>query len=327
MNSIHIQPRIAMSIVRALAWGCAIIGLLGLSSVQPASAALEQGKPITLRPDWHAGQQATYRAWNKRVQRITGSVDDKPSHNMKITTIETSEVTWKVDEVHSDGSSDNALTIKWVAITVTDPKGKTHTVDTRKELPADAGAMGEALKAMTGVALHVTMDAAGKVTRVTGMDAMPQVHGQPAMTDEQAVEIASGLVCLRFNPASATIGQVWHGRYTTPLGKAHLSYETDYTLASVDRPAGIPVATVTAKSRVGLRLPDEAKRNGAQVQLTTGTAESQIMIDLSRHEVVGQNATRHLVIQTDLTIPNTQHVIHQTSDETAQGQVLRVKQK
>lgn len=284
---------------------------------------------VGLQPRFVAGQSSRFELWTLRQQHVTLQVGAN-SREASSTLETTGEITWSVDRVEANGGATCTLTIDWLAMTITGPDGAVRTNDSR-QATGDVPESHTALRAMTGTPLTFTMAADGSVVSVRGHDAingrMPE--GARTMEEVDFMELASELATIPFAPAELAANGAWNGAFRWPHELGWMQHDTQYRLTNVEQIAGIPVAMVSEVTK--LRLEADLAKMGVppdgppvDVRLLNGSAQGQIMFDLSRREVVGRNATRTMRIQVQSPLPNAPVNIVQTIDENIQSQLLRV---
>ena len=289
-----------------------------------AAQAQASQTPVSLRPQWQAGQSATYEFWDQRLQRVTIE-----GHTSETSVNATGQVHWAVQRVHADGSYTCAMTLKWMSATMT-AGGQTFSNDSRKA-SGDLPAMHDLLKAMAGVTLTVKVANDGTVTSVKGMQAMKRNDEVAAMipTELDFIETAADLAVLPNAPAEIQPGQTWDARLRWSHDLGEMIYDATYKLDSVRMFESIPLAHVSASAKLRLEADQEALPPGMpkmdmDVRLIEGDWESEVFFDLQRHEAAGRNALNHQVVQITMKIPDRRRTIRW--EQTTQSQTLRVSE-
>ncbi|MEX0886655.1 MAG: hypothetical protein WD009_09475 [Phycisphaeraceae bacterium] len=299
------RPRVATSLALAL---------LLTSFAAPARAA-------ELRPAWIPGQAARYEIWALRQRQQEMSFGgDSQRFDMSMET--TGEVTWEVESVSGDGSVQATMTFDWLRAEVTGPDGERIVLDSR-----EGGADSQPLRAIAGTPLDVAVDADGSIASVRGAEAMRrQVDAATLVpSDVDLVYNASHLAAVSGSPAEAREGDRWSAALMTDHELGAMHYDMSYRLAEVGEIAGIGVATINAEGRMDLEVDLSDMPEGAppmDVRLRDATSRSQIIVDLSRHEVVGRNNMESSRIEIVIDLGGQR--MTQTMSEQNHSQVLRI---
>lgn len=324
-----------------------LLGMVTLVMATPAPGSTPGSAPgnsnavdgittVDLRPQWAEGQSARYEFWNQMEQTSHVKLDDKSQTTASTIEVE-GEVTWTVDRVNADGSSVNTMTLDWMKYASTPTKGEAVTVDSRKSATPATKLMHELLSAMAKVRLTVEVAADGHVTNIKGLDQMKAKTSQPEFIPSALdfEETASDLAAIAYapSPIAYTAGQgnpkPWKAdfRWEHDLGK--MDQRWDYTLDRVENIAGVPVAVVTGKGQFKLD-PDVSDDRPADappvnVKLLEGTATSEVLFDLSRHEAVGRHSTGREKVQVTVSFPDGRRFVRTLTEETV-GQVIRLSE-
>ena len=282
---------------------------------------------MDLRPRFVVGQQAKYSLWSKRFTQVQVTVMDKIKNHDAHYTVE-GESTWTVLSVNGDGSAQCQMTFDWLSLNITLPDGTVQINDTRDGTNESPRAY-DVLAAMVGKPVELTMAADGSVLAVSGTDAMRNGVAEDVTIPEDLdfMESASDLATLPFAPAQATVSQNWDRSFRWTHEMGHLNHNVQFTLDSVRKVHGIDLATISGKGTLTLdiaqeKLPPANDDVTVNVVLNEGTIEHQILMDLSRHEVVGRNTLQKTVISTSMS--SDKFSVAQTTTETLQGQALRI---
>ena len=251
----------------------------------------------------------------------------------------TGEILWVVERVGNDGGATCVMTIDWLEATLGLADGAGIDVDSRRPVVGDPGTpelfIAQLLHSITAVPLAVKMSPDGTVLGITGMDAVRRKAGAGAKPPDEVdfVELASDLATIVGAPLSTPIGAggKWDVNFVWNHELGKLQQPVSYTLKGTEEIAGIAVATVIGNGRLKLvpdasALPPADPSNPAgpksNLRFINGTFDTQIMLDLSRGEVVGRNSVRRIGIELRSKINNLQTV--RTIDETLQSQTLRI---
>ncbi|MEM9914644.1 MAG: DUF6263 family protein [Planctomycetota bacterium] len=291
---------------------------------------------IDLRPRWTAGQTSRYEFWNQMQQTAEATLGDRSQTTTGTIEVE-GEVTWTVNKVNADGSSVCTMTLDWMKFTNTPGEGAAMVIDSRKSASADTKVMHELLSAMAEVGLTVEIAPDGHVTAVKGLDKMKNKTSQPDFipTELDFEETASDLAAIAYAPQpfayeSSGGGKAWNAdfRWEHDLGKMNQKWA--YELARVEDIAGVPVAVVTGEGRFKLD-PEEPEGRPADappinVKLLEGSAESEVLFDLSRHEAVGRHSTVREKVRITVSFPDGRKFVRVLSEESV-GQVIRLSEQ
>lgn len=300
--------------------------LAAVVCVTRASLAAEPA--VNLQPRWHAGEQATYRFDTVRKQHITMSMGghSRQAH----TTIKVAGVVvWKVNHVADDGSASCTLTRKWMSATLIGPHGKKQVNDTRSGT-ANTPPIYNALQTLTQNPIHVTLAADGSVTNMTGLNVIKQQikMKQLAPTKRSIKRFVTLLLPIAKAPKRAHVGTSWQYRFANRTRTGMMHFNVRYRLKSLQKIAGIPVATIEGRGRMRYnfdrsKLPPQAPP--INVSLRHGSFHTQIMFDLSRHETVGRHTFETRTMRMTVQIPN--HTLERDMTQTVDQEVIRISQK
>jgi hypothetical protein len=302
-----------------------------------ADAAPEAMTPMSLRPRFVAGHKSRYEIWTLRSTH--NAVSGGGRAQQVDTSLEvTGEMQWEVERVGNDGSATCVMTVDWLAATLVLEDGSKVEVDSRR--PARAGAdgdnaearLGQMMRAITAVPMKVKMSADGTALNVTGVEAVRRKAGNgPKPPDEiDFLETASDLATVVGAPTVSALngpGAKWDASFSWNHEVGKLQQQMTYTLAGTEEIAGIPVATVVGSAKVKL-VPDVAKLQlpagspKPDIRFTGGSADTQIMFDLSRGEAIGRNTLQRVDIEVRAKVGNVQMI--RNIDETVQSQALRI---
>lgn len=291
-------------------------------------AAMAGDVTVDLQPHWRAGEEATYRYNTVRKQRIFVTMGGK-SKTAHTTIVVSGVVDWKVDHVADDGSAQCTMTRKWMSATLVGPDGKKQVNDTRSGT-SQTPPIYDVLQALTQHPIEVTLSAEGTVTDVSGLDAIrQQTKVKQLVPSRQSIErFATLLVPVAKAPRQASRGATWqyHFQDKQPDGTTHV--DVDYRLTSLEKIAGIPVATIEGDGRLSFdfdRSKIPANAPPIDVSLENGSFKTQIMFDLSRHEAVGRHTLETRQVRTTVQIPN--HTLERDVTQTVDREVLRIAQQ
>ncbi len=303
-------------------------GLTLLVVLLIASTTFAQDAPILtdLRPLWQTGQTATYRATTTRKTRTSVEAGEH-SRSGETQIAVNADVTWRVTEANEDGGGTGEMIIDDITLTITGMNGQTSTADGRGAGGEKLKSLDDLLGAMRGVVVTVNVDSTGHISSVSGWETIKNNAGKMGDTLEERdfVEMATDLAWLVGGQAGMKPGSQWDEQFNWSHEAGDLLHDSQYTFEGVEEIAGVPVAMVTRRSKLRLnpKMPDGAPP--VDVRITGAKQQSQIMFDLSRHEVVGQHIDRNLTAQISMNIgPRT---ITTTIDEHVSTQLLRTSEK
>ncbi|MEM9418661.1 MAG: DUF6263 family protein [Planctomycetota bacterium] len=296
------------------------------------------GEPATidLGPRWVDGQTSRYEFWNQMEQTVHLKLGDQSQTSSSTIEVE-GEVTWEVNKVKADGSSVCTMTLDWMSYVNTPSEGKTVSVDSRKSPSADTKAMHELLAAMAGVELTIEIAPDGHVTKVKGVDKMKRKTSQPDFVPSELdfEETASDLAAIAYAPKPFALtpsgaGKSWKADFRWDHDMGKMDQKWTYDLARVEDIAGVQVAVVTGEGKFKLD-PEVDKDRPADappvnVKLLEGSAESEVLFDLSRHEAVGRHSFSNEKVLVTVQFPDGRKFERTITEETV-GQVLRLSEE
>lgn len=287
-------------------------------------AAAARGEEVDLTPRWQKDQTSVYKVLTERkmTMRIDGPMGSKSTG---FSTVVEGELEWKVIDAAADGGGVARLSTRSMKMTLTDPKGNTHT--------AEAGRADEAVKAMsdlirayvdTPITVHVSSD--GTIEKIEGLKEMQSRAGDQGKSISQSslddMVRETALLCGVTDDLKP--GDAWkHAYETTIAGKAEASVDTRYQFIGAEKIAGIPIAAVSGVGEVKIKKPELNEK--ARFEQTEGKENSQTYYDLSRSEIVGRNVDAVVGFRVQLQLGadklTQETTIHMNS------QVLRMQEK
>jgi hypothetical protein len=305
---------------------CLLI-LIAIAATQPASAQTVE-MTFNLQPKFVVGQQSRYSIWTRRATVTEVSIMGRQRKQQSSYIID-GEMTWSVLWVNGDGSATCQMTFDWLSLNMTLPDGSTKHNDTR-DGTAEVPTVSAVLTAMVGKPVEVTMSVDGTATAVSGIDAMRSAAGEGVEIPEDLdfIETACDLATLPYAPAQATVSQSWETAFRWTHEMGHMNHAINYTLDGVRNVQGIDLATITGKGILTLdvdqtKLPPQDNVQ-VDVNLEDGSIQSQILLDMDRHEAVGRNVVMKTRIR--MTMDNGTNAISQVTDETIHSQALRISE-
>ena len=309
--------------------GAAIAVWLVAAYLLPVAPALAEARDapaaIDLRPAWEPGQSARYAVWSRRVRQTTMSAHGQ-SQQVSMTIVTEGEFTWTTERLEPDGSITARMTLDWMSLTFENPEGERQVIDSRRG-SGDIPPMHQALQAMSGAPIRVTVAADGSIQSVAGTDAIRrQIQARPfAPEDRDFIRSATELAVLVAAPPTAQPGGNWRTQHAWSHEAGTMHHRVTYTIEGVSEIAGIPVATVLGESKLELevdRTQMPADAPPIDIRQTLGTRQSQVMFDLQRREAVGRNSLERTRIEVTIRLPEA--TLNQRTDETIQSQALRI---
>ena len=305
-----------------------VLALLALLAVAPLHG---QESSVDLRPLWTEGQTARYEFWTRVEQKATMTLGQR-SQQVDATQTFTGEMTWAVEKVKPDGSTTSRMTLDWIAVTAErhGPEGMTTTTDTRK--PAgDAAALHEMLSAMAGVPITIELAPDGHVTKVGNTAAMRSRTKNPELLPEDLdyEETASDAAALAFAPSALAVGEAFDAAFRWSHELGFMNQDWTYTLADVQEMHGIDVATIRGNAKLRLDVDPKELPPGAppiSAKLTDGSISTEVLFDLSRHEVLARTSrgTEHITVTVKL--PENQTFTRKLEESTT-SQLLRIAEE
>jgi len=301
----------------------ALIVTLMLSFTLTAHA--EDGA-IDLRPVWKTGQTARYRI--NQVEVTTAAIQglgEPQSSTMEIVV----ETSWEVTEANEDGGGKARMTLDKIVMKMTGgPDAETITVDgsggDERTQPMD-----DWINAMTGSPLDVTVGAEGSIDGVSGFEAIKSKAGAAGerLDEDYFKEIAMDMAVLVGGAQGVKSGGSWNHRHTSDHRLGKIDYNTTYTVEGVENIAGIPVALVKRQSELKLdpQVPDVGNEASVNITVNESSETAQVMVDLSRHEIVGSNSDQ--VLDLTITISAGGRDFIRTASEKTSSQLLRISEK
>ncbi|MBB6429808.1 hypothetical protein [Algisphaera agarilytica] len=310
-----------------------LLGVVTYTLAEPTADA--EPATIDLGPRWVDGQTSRYEFWNQMEQTVHIKLGDQSQTSSSTIEVD-GEVTWTVDKVNADGSSVCTMTLEWMKYVNTPSEGKAISVDSRKSASAETKAMHELLSAMAGVGLTIEIAPDGSVTKANGVDKMKRKTSQPDFIPSELdfEETASDLASIAYAPKPFDLtpsgaGKTWKAdfRWDHDLGK--MDQKWTYELDRVEDIAGVQVAVVTGQGKFKLD-PEVDKDRPADappvnVRLLEGSAEAEVLFDLSRHEAVGRHSLSNEKILVTVSLPDGRKFERTLTEETV-GQVLRLSE-
>lgn len=281
---------------------------------------------VDLRPMWHDGQTARYEATTTRhtTTELSAGGQNRTTQ-MKVETNAT--VTWRVTKADQEGGGVGEMTVEAMRIAMTGPDGQTLSMDDRGKGDDRLKPLAELLKAMRGTPVTIHVSPTGQITRTSGWKAIRTNGGEAAakLEERDFVEMASDLAWLVGGAADRKPGDTWKEKFNWSHDAGDLQHDSRYRFEGVEEITGVPIAMVTRSAK--LKLVPKQRDGGPPmtVRMTKGEQNSQMMFDLTRHEIVGQNVDRTLGVHIEITLGNRKLTTRVT--EQVNSQLLRVEEK
>jgi len=306
---------------------CSMIFTLTLAAWLGMGQIAQAQEAANLRPKLVEGRETRFEVWGKRETEVTMTAQGQ-SQAMSSTLESTSEIVWRVDRVNDDGSAVCSMIYQSFTMTISDGEGNQFEVDTQ------AGTADEAVRPLLDIfnavinkPLTVNLDATGRISSLQGVDAIAAALDDPetAPKEKDFLNTARQLAIMEGAPETGNVGATWNNNFETSHDMGTLEYDMRYQLDALGEMEDIPVAVVNAVGTVNLQvdrseLPEDADIN---VRQTEGAAESQVIFDLDRGEVVARNSTTRLNVNVSFS-PIPEVTLQQESRRTDQSQVLRI---
>jgi hypothetical protein len=298
----------------------AVLTVSSLALAQPAA------ETVDLRPMWQDGQTARYDATTTR--RTTTELSAGGQNRTNETKVEmTATVAWRVTKASKEGGGVGEMTVEAMRFAMTGPDGQTLSMDDRGKGDDRLKPLAALLKAMRGTPVTIHVSPTGQITKTSGWKAIRTNGGQAAekLEERDFIEMATDLAWLVGGAADLKPGATWTEKFNWSHDAGDLLHDSRYRFEGVEEIAGVPVAMVTRSAK--LKLVPKQRDGGPPmtVRMTRGEQNSQMMFDLTRHEVVGQNVDRTLGVHIDITLGNRKLTTRVT--EQVNSQLLRVEEK
>ncbi len=177
--------------------------------------------------------------------------------------------------------------------------------------------------------MKVEVSPAGQITEVKGHQSILDKAGSAGsgLTKRDFAESAAELAVLLVDGEPDGPGSEWAHAFTWnhPMGTLHV--DSHYELKRIKTIADVPVAVVRRSSELRVepdlsKLPADAPSVG--VKTKRGEQTTEILFDLSRHEVVGRHMRRRLDVETTLEAGD--RTVRRIVEERAEKQVLRLSE-
>jgi hypothetical protein len=299
--------------------------LIALALCGP-TLAQEPPHPVDLRPVWKAAQASRYRiTQTERTEMVVAGLAEAQS---SVTDVE-AVVTWEVVEAAEGGGGTARMTLESMSMKILGADGKTRSV-TASAADEPLEPARQYIAALSGSPVTVQVAADGSIASVTGFEAIRAKAGQAGerIDEEFFRELARDLSALTGGQSSVASGTTWQHAHSSPHALGRVRYAYTDKLAGVERMAGIPVAVIERKAAVTFEPelpPRPADAPPIQVATRDASYESQLMFDLSRHELVGAAMRQTLVLEITTTVGD--RAITRTVREATEGQILRISEQ
>ncbi len=293
----------------------------------PALTLAQDAEPLTLRPDWQAGQTSRYAFSTTRVQDTTMSAAGR-SQSMSSTMVTEGEVTWRVDQARPDGSYACTMTLDWMTVSLSASTGEERRIDSRRA-SGEPAPLHQVLKAMVGTPLTVTVQPDGTIASVGGIGAMKSRAPDPAMIPEELdfIESATDLATLPGVPAEIAPGGTWRSNFRWSHDLGHLNHNVTWRVTGIEEIDGVPLVGVAAQSTIKLDLDrsEMPAEPPIDVRMSGSRYDTQVIYDPARHEAVARNSTESRTF--DFTIRFPQGTMTRRLVETITSQTLRISEQ
>ncbi len=290
-----------------------------------SSVALADDAAVDLRPIWRVGQASKFRVTQTELTTAGSPGGDEQSSTMDIAL----ELTWKVKSADPAGGGVAQMTVNSIVIKLTDADGTVHNV-TLAQAEETHKKTQEWITALTDSTVDVTVAADGAIGSIRGIEAVHRKAPEQAkgLDEKFFQDLAMDLSVMAGGKANVKPGQSWKHTFTNSHSAGELTFDATNELQAVQKVAGIDVAQVSRKAKLTLKpdlsdLPPDAPP--VQVRLTEGSYSSQLMFDLSRHELVGGHFDQTVEIAVDVTLEGQKRT--RTTKEVSSTQLLRIAEE
>jgi hypothetical protein len=306
-------------IIRLLAFGAMLCAL------PLASADAQEAQSFDLRPMWQEGQTARYQVVTSRLNTIELSGLPGGAKKRQTAMRISAEATWQVLEVDPDGGGICRMTVEKMQMELTGPEGQKLSTSQQggdKELQA----VQKLIKALTDKPVELVIDSNGQIDQVRGFQAVQRAAGPAGeqLEERDFREMAGELAVVIGGVDDAKPGRTWRQKFKWSHDAGDLVLDSRYKLLGVEQIEGIGVAMINRESDIDIELDKSQMPPDAPIRVKTseGKQTTQIMFDLSRHEVVGRNIDRKLEVAVQLSLAG--RSVTQSIREQLNTQVLRI---
>lgn len=305
---------------------CRLMPVITVLCLLPgAPAAAQDEASFDLRPMWEKGQTARYQVVTSRLNTIELSGLPGGAKTRQTAMRITAEATWQVLDADSNGGGICRMTVEKMQMELTGPEGQKLSTDQRggdKELAA----VQKLIKALTDKPVELTIKPDGQIDQVRGFAAVQRAAGPAGeqLEERDFREMAGELAVIIGGTENARPGRTWRQKFKWSHDAGDLILDSQYKLLGVELIEGIPVAMINRESDIDIELDKSQMPPDAPIKVKSSEGEqtTQIMFDLSRHEVVGRNIDRKLEVAVQLSLAG--RSVTQSIREQLNTQVLRI---
>lgn len=274
-----------------------------------ASFAQDAAQAFDLRPLWKDGQRATYKITQQEFSSTTSP--DNPNTLEERTDIEL-DLTWEVLSASPDGGGVASMTLDNLIMTLTGPDGIEHRV-TPTEAEELLQSAQDWINALLGTPIQVSIGPTGHIEAVSNYEPIIDKAGDAGSDMDEAyfIELAREIASLTGGDADQAPGAIWsfdhNSSHRIGMFEGDLAYQTTAEFKGVEEIAGVEVALIDRTSTMEFTpdlsdIPPQAPP--IHVQTNEASETSQIMVDLSRHEIVGAFFQQVLEVEMSITLPD-----------------------
>lgn len=297
--------------------------LLPLGSRAQDAAEAPEAPPIDLRPVWETGRISRYQL--STIVNYTMHTASSPEPRTSAIQV-TTESTWTVLEANPDGGGSCELMINKAELKLTGADG---AVTTANDVEGEEGAepYHQFAAGLVGTPITVEISPEGRVQSVAGWEPIRDNSGPlgAQLIDLDFREIAYKLAPLAGGTVEVAPGAQWNEQFEFDDILGRIDQDSQYEFIGVEEMAGIPIAMINRKSSLSI-IPDEQEDvpEGMDMSMDVleATQTSQIMVDMSRHEVVGMNIDK--VIESRVTMQFGERQYISTTRREANIQCIRI---
>lgn len=275
-----------------------IIALAALALSIPAIVQASN-EPVNLRAQAQVGTETSYEYWSRRQNQIR--IEAAGRQREAATTIESKgNMTFKINEIKSDGTLVGTMTYTRIVLNVTGPDGATKINDSEQgsgEIPP----LHNLITAIVDQPFEVELSPNGEAVSIRGLDAPKSKLQNPDMMPKERdfMETARSLLAIVNAPTDATPGTTWNETFESNHQMGTMTYDTTWKLDQVGQMEGIDVASISGESKLDLKIDrSEVPPNAppVDIQMPSYESKSQAIFDLDTHQLIMMDSkTTHTI--------------------------------